>query len=437
MREFLIISKGGDSLSIAQRIESEGHKVNFYVNDEDKRAVGEGIISKSKVTEVLVSKEGTVNNSVLQKLLKPEPDCIIMDMVGEGFGDVASMLKSKYPLIGGSKWGNRVELDRIYGTKVMRVSGINTPMTTNFSDYGKAISFVEETNKTYVYKPSGNQATTTTYVAEGPDDMIGMLEYYSGIKEPFELQERVNGIEVSTELWFNGKEVLGVNHTMEEKRFMEGNLGVQSGCMGSAVWLGTQGSKLYKEGVGKLVPALKKVGYRGPIDLNTIVTKDKLYGLEFTARFGYDAICILLEMYRGKVNDLMYGMAAGINIPMKFKSNWGIGIDLSVPPYPLDIEPNLYKGILIQGINKYNLKHIWFYDIQKKDNRYMTSGNGGDICTITARGDEIGNYHPLRDAKRRVMRTIHNLIIPDIQYRRDIGDRVYEEHKQLMKWGWL
>ena len=437
MREFLIISKGGDSLSIAQRIESEGHKVNFYVNDEDKRAVGEGIISKSKVTEVLVSKEGTVNNSVLQKLLKPEPDCIIMDMVGEGFGDVASMLKSKYPLIGGSKWGNRVELDRIYGTKVMRVSGINTPMTTNFSDYGKAISFVEETNKTYVYKPSGNQATTTTYVAEGPDDMIGMLEYYSGIKEPFELQERVNGIEVSTELWFNGKEVLGVNHTMEEKRFMEGNLGVQSGCMGSAVWLGTQGSKLYKEGVGKLVPALKKVGYRGPIDLNTIVTKDKLHGLEFTARFGYDAICILLEMYRGKVNDLMYGMAAGINIPMKFKSNWGIGIDLSVPPYPLDIEPNLYKGILIQGINKYNLKHIWFYDIQKKDNRYMTSGNGGDICTITARGDEIGNYHPLRDAKRRVMRTIHNLIIPDIQYRRDIGDRVYEEHKQLMKWGWL
>ena len=437
MREFLVISKGGDSLSIAQRIESEGHKVNFYVNDEDKRAVGEGIISKSKVTEVLVSKEGTVNNSVLQKLLKPEPDCIIMDMVGEGFGDVASMLKSKYPLIGGSKWGNRVELDRIYGTKVMRVSGINTPMTTNFSDYGKAISFVEETNKTYVYKPSGNQATTTTYVAEGPDDMIGMLEYYSGIKEPFELQERVNGIEVSTELWFNGKEVLGVNHTMEEKRFMEGNLGVQSGCMGSAVWLGTQGSKLYKEGVGKLVPALKKVGYRGPIDLNTIVTKDKLHGLEFTARFGYDAICILLEMYRGKVNDLMYGMAAGINIPMKFKSNWGIGIDLSVPPYPLDIEPNLYKGILIQGINKYNLKHIWFYDIQKKDNRYMTSGNGGDICTITARGDEIGNYHPLRDAKRRVMRTIHNLIIPDIQYRRDIGDRVYEEHKQLMKWGWL
>jgi len=436
MKIFLFLSKNGDSLPIAQRIIQEGHKVNFYINDKDKRAVGEGLLQKSKVTDELVS-NGKCNLGILKQLLKPEPDCIVMDMVGEGFGDIAAALGKTYPLVGGSKWGNRVELDRLYGNKFMKVSGINTPGTYAFKDYKKAISFVEETNKTYVYKPSGNQATTTTYVSEGADDMIGMLEYYSGIKEDFELQEKVEGIEVSTELWFNGHEVLGVNHTMEEKRMMEGNLGPQAGCMGSAVWLGTTKSRLYKEGIGRLVSALKKVDYRGPIDLNTIVTKDKLYGLEFTARFGYNAIFILLEMYKGRVNELMYGVAAGVKIPMNFRANWGIGIDLSVPPYPLDIEPDLYKGILVQGVNKYNLKHIWFYDIEKKDGRYMTSGNGGDICTVTARGDEVGHYHPLRDAKRRAMRTIDNLVIPDVQYRRDIGDRVYDEHKQLMKWGWL
>ena len=437
MRVFLFLSKGGDSLPIARRIEAEGHKVNFYINDKDKRDVGKGLIAHSSVQEEMVSKEGRFNSAVLKQLLKPEPDCIIMDMVGEGFGDVFAALGKSYPLIGGSKWGNKVELDRIYGGKVMKISGINTPATYAFTDYKEAIKFVRDTKRTFVYKPSGNQATTTTYVSESYYDMVGMLEYYSNIKEPFELQEKVEGIEVSTELWFNGHEVLGVNHTMEEKRMMEGNLGPQTGCMGSAVWLGTTKSRLYKEGIGRLVSALKKVDYRGPIDLNTIVTKDKLYGLEFTARFGYDAIFILLEMYKGRVNELMYGVAAGVKIPMNFRANWGIGIDLSVPPYPLDIEPDLYKGILVQGVNKYNLKHIWFYDIEKKDGRYMTSGNGGDICTVTARGDEVGHYHPLRDAKRRAMRTIDNLVIPDVQYRRDIGDRVYDEHKQLIKWGWL
>ena len=437
MKEFLFLSKGGDSFPIAQRVESEGHKVSFYINDKDKRAVGEGLVSKSSVDEVFVSEEGKVINGVLKHLLKPEPDCIVMDMVGEGFGDIAATLSKTYPLIGGSKWGNRVELDRIYGNKVMKVSGINTPQTYAFTDYDTAIKFVRDSKRTFVYKPSGNQATTTTYVSESYYDMVGMLEYYSGINEPFELQERVDGIEVSSELWFNGTEVLNVNHTMEEKRLMEGNLGPQSGCMGSAVWLGTTKSKLYKEGVGKIVPALMKVNYRGPIDLNCIVGKDKLYGLEWTARFGYDAIFVLLEMYRGRVNELLYGIAAGVKLQMNFKAQWGIGIDLVIPPYPLDIEPDLYKGILVQGVNKHNLKHLWFYDIEKKDNRYITSGNGGDLCAVTARGDEVGHYHPLRDAKRRVMRTIDNLVIPDVMYRRDIGDRVYEEHKQLMKWGWL
>ena len=437
MKIFLFISKNGDSLPIAQRVAREGHKVNFYINDRDKREVGNGLLQKSSVKETLVSKFGKLNLDVLEKLLKPEPDCIVMDMVGDGFGDVAAALGKTYPLIGGSKWGNRVELDRVYGNKVMKISGINTPKTYPFKDYDAAIKFVRDSKRTFVYKPSGNQATTTTYVSESYYDMVGMLEYYSDIKEEFELQEKVEGIEISTELWFNGKAVLNVNHTMEEKRLMEGNIGPQAGSMGSAVWLGTTKSKLYKEGIGKIVPALRKVDYRGPIDLNTIVTKDKLYGLEFTARFGYDAIFVLLEMYKGRVNELLYGVASGVKLPMEFRANWGIGVDISVPPYPLDIEPDLYKGILVQGVNKHNLKHLWFYDIEKKNNKYITSGNGGDICAVTARGDTVGHYHPLRDAKRRAMRTISNLVVPDMMYRRDIGDRVYEEHKTLVKWGWL
>ena len=73
----------------------------------------------------------------------------------------------------------------------------------------------------------------------------------------------------------------------------------------------------------------------------------------------------------------------------------------------------------------------------KKDGKYLCSGNGGDVGAVTARGDKIDSYSPLRDAKRRALRTISNLIIPDLMYRRDIGDRVQHEQEQLRKWGWL
>jgi phosphoribosylamine--glycine ligase len=264
-----------------------------------------------------------------------------------------------------------------------------------------------------------------------------MLEYYEGIKEEFELQEKVEGIEISTELWFNGKEVVNVNHTMEEKPFLEGGRGPKAGCMGSVVWIGSENSRLFKEGVGRLIPALKKLDYRGPLDLNTIVSKDKLYGLEFTARFGYDALFVLLEMTKGKINDLFYGIATGVTSKLEFRSKWGIGIDLCVPPYPLACEPDLYKGVLIQGIVSENAKHLWLYDVHKVGDRYLCAGCGGDVGAVTARGDEVDGYFPVRDAKRRVLRTISNLIVPDVMWRRDIGDRVSSEYDQLKSWGWL
>lgn len=438
MRVFTLISKDGDAWSLAQRIRDEGHRALVYINCEEKRRVGNGIVEKSSEQRVLVEEDGSINEEVLKGVLYPKPDCIIMDMVGEGFGELADRLRKQgIPVIGGCSWADKIELDRPYGATVMKTVGINIPSTRTFTDYDKAIKYAEETNKPYVYKPSGNQCTTTTYVAKGADDLIGMLEYYSSIKEEFELQEVIQGIEVSSELWFNGRDVINVNHTMEEKPFLEGGRGPKAGCMGSVVWIGNENTRLYKEGVGRLVPALKKIGYRGPIDLNTIVTKDKLYGLEFTARFGYDALFVLLEMYKGKIGDLLYGVATGVAKDMVFRSDWGLGIDVCVPPYPLHSDPDMYKDVLVQGIDESNRRHIWLYDVYKMDNKYLCAGCGGDIGAITARGDKIDGYFPVRDAKRRVLRTISNLIIPDVMYRRDIGDRVQEEHKQLMSWGWL
>ena len=432
MRVFLFISKQGDSWTLAQRVTEEGHRAVVYINEEKHRTLGNGLVEKSPVHEVLIDSKGKVDQEVLKRITYPKPDCIVFDMVGEGYGEVADQLKKKFPIIGGSKWSNQVELDRPYGSRVMRMMGIDAPKTFTFTDYQVAIRFVKDTRKAYVYKPSGNQPTTTTYVAQGPEDMIGMLEYYSDVKEEFELQERVDGIEVSTELWFNGKETLNVNHTFEEKALMEGDIGPKTGSMGSVVCIGSTSSRLYKEGVGKLLPALRRINYRGPVDLNTIITKDKVYGLEFTARFGYDAIFAFRELYRGRVNDLLYSFATGVARFVNTKPGWGIGVVLCLEPYPIADEIDDYsRDILLQGFGPHNLRHIWFYDVYRKGDRYACAGNGGNLMSITAMGDTV------REARRRAYRTISNLVVPDVMYRRDIGSRVVGDYGQLKEWGWI
>lgn len=441
MRVFLFISPNGDSVSIASRVKDEGHRSLLYINNEKKRRIGNGLVEKHPEQGNLITKDGEIDEEVYKKILYPKPDCIVFDMTTKGFGKLADRFRKEgYPVMGTSVWSETIELDRPYGNKIMKTCGIGTPKTYSFTDYPTAIKFVKDKGIRFVYKPSGNQNCNTTYVARGVEDMIGMLQYYSSaINEEFELQEVVEeGIEVSSELWFNGTDVVNVNHTMEEKALCEGDHGPKTGCMGSVVWIGDVNTKLYKEGVGRLEPALRKLGYRGPIDVNAIVTKDKIFALEFSPRFGYDAIFILLEMLGTPINDLLYGIASGVQKEIKFKATWGMGLDLGVAPFPFtDIEPEMHKGVLIQGLNPSNLKHLWLSDVMKKEGNYVCAGCGGEVGVITSKGETIGSYSPIRDAKRRVMRTLENIVIPDVIYRGDIGDRVSKEYAVLKQQGWL
>lgn len=377
MRVFTIIGEAGDNVSIASRIQAEGHRCLVYINRQKSRNVGEGLVEKHPVGGVLVDGYGKVDKWVLDKLLVPRPDCIIID--GFGFGKVADILiKKGCPVIGGSIWSDKMNSDSSYSNTVTRMMGITL---------------------------------------------------FNG--------EPIEGIEVNTELWFNGTDVTGVTHSIIDKEFMTRGIGPNVGCMGNVVWTGFTGSKLFKHGVGKFLPALKKVNYRGPVSFCTLVNSDKLYGLEFTACFGTDNLYVLLEMVKSRVNDLLYSTATGVSKEVKYKSNWGMGVKISILPYPLHCECYTTSDHSIEGVNKFNEKHIWFYDVCKKSEELLASGNGGEIGTVTARGDTVGEWSPVRDAKRRIMRTISNLEIPDLMYRIDIGDRIQREHSQLIKWGWL
>ena len=123
---------------------------------------------------------------------------------------------------------------------------------------------------------------------------------------------------------------------------------------------------------------------------------------------------------------------------MNFKSKLGIGIQLALPPFPFEnCYPELYKDTPIHGLNKHNLKHFWPYDVQKIEDDYFSTGNGGRLGVITARGDEVQGYSPLRDARRRALRTIRNLKVGSLMYREDVGNNVEKERALLKEWKWI
>lgn len=417
------VSDTADSLALAMRVNQEKHSVVFMVKDEEFRQarVGEGLVTLGPPP-------------TLDAIMGERPDLVVFDMVG--FGDLAGALKAVgIPVFGASLWADTVELNRSYGTALMTAVGIKTPPTRTFKSFDEAAAFVRKTGKRYVLKPHNNLDTSLTYVARGPEDMLALLEHHVGQAIPegeeFVLQEYVEGVEVSCEGWFNGTRFIEpFNITFEEKKFMPGNLGPNTGCMGNVVIPLSGRPRLVREGIGRLEDVLRASDYRGPIDLNSIVTPDGLYGLEFTARFGYDAVQALLEgLRRMEIGDLLHRVATGRIDTMPLLHQYLIGVRVTVPPYPHTTRPDVWAPVL--GLEDAAIPHIWPCGLRIEKGQVIGCAPDGNLLTVTARGANV------REAQRRAYRTIERLIIPDMQYRPDIGERVPDALAKLRSWGWL
>ena len=208
--------------------------------------------------------------------------------------------------------------------------------------------------------------------------------------------------------------------------------GPNTGCMGNTVWC-TESNKLTQAAIEPLAPLLEKVGFTGPIDVNCIVTRDEAWFLEFTPRFGYEAIQTFAELVKGSMFDFLYGIATGQSSSFSSYPGFALGVRLSLSPYPSDSDVERWRGVQVLNIPREAQKHVWLADTMKDSEGVpVIAGVDGVVGCVTARGDSV------RECQRRVYRTIKNIALTqDLQYRTDIGDGTEDSKRTLEEWGWL
>jgi len=423
----LFISKEGDGLGVAQRVAFEGHAVDVYIRDFHFERAGRGLVHR------VPEWRGAARRA----------DLIIADCVGLGSCEEAIRSAGR-PSIGFSRALDALELDRQKGMELFEQVGISTPETHSFGSKSDALKLPAKHGwgDGWVIKGSGNLANDKTAVVKDqalwPRAVEALPDTCRGI-----CQRVVSGVEVSTEGWFNGSSFIRpFNHTFEDKRFLAGDLGQNTGCMGNIV-IRADGNKLTKETIERVEPFLKLLGYRGPFDLNCIVNADGAHALEATSRMGYDAVEALIEGLDEPFGDFLFDVAMGTKKDMKLTADTMIAVRLSVPPWPMR-RPNADSaGEPIMGIDDATLHHLFLEDIEKKGDAYITAGADGVLLKATAVGSvtppKVARHRPdyTYEARRRVYRLLDRITVANKQYRTDIGGRANEDIAQLREWGWL
>src|SRR6267378_1380187 len=268
---FLIVSEGGDGLGLALRLQEEGHKVSMSIKNPIAEHRGEGLVEKSVAPE-----------------FKP---VLLADCTGSG-ALLDSYRASGGDIFGGSQVADRLESDRKYASQIFKKAGIQEPFSKRFTDWESAFEFVQSWDKDskLVFKPEGKHSgVVPSFVPHDNAELLEMLEHYKGVigNEPeFTLQRFIEGVCISSEVYCSKGNLLHpTNHTLERKQLMDNDLGPSGGCTGNIVWACVEADCPLCENLAKLEDFLEENQWTGPIDINTVVSKEReIYALEFTPR---------------------------------------------------------------------------------------------------------------------------------------------------------
>jgi len=425
-RKFLFVSYDGLIGDIAWEVVKEGHPVKFWIKDPEEKEIADGFVPKTDDWRKEVD----------------WADVVVFDDV-LGMGAMAEELRRKGKLVvGGSPYTDRLEDDRAFGQNELKKAGVSIIPQENFTSFDDAMAYVKANPNRYVIKPSGEAQNykRLLFVGEEEDgrDVIQVLEDYKRawskkIKE-FQLQRRIMGVEVATGAFFNGKQFVSpICVNFEHKKLFPGDIGPSTGEMGTSMFW-SEPNKVFNATLGKMEPRLAEERYVGFIDVNCIVNNNGVYPLEFTARFGYPTISIQQEGLLMPIGEALYKMAEGTLSRLRTRSGFQIGVRIVVPPFPFrdkeTFESSSKDAVILFKTPSREGFHI--EDVKTADGEWLVTGTSGVVLIVCGAGPTM------KQAQRQAYNRVKNVMIPNMYYREDIGDRWFEEDSdRLHAWGYL
>ena len=297
-----------------RRLQDEGHEVAIYHAPEDERdekspnrLIGKGFVKI--VTSIRALCEFVGPGGV-----------IVFD--GSKGGEVADKMREKgYLVLCGGTFQHKLEGDREYGMNIAKEAGIVLPPHTGFKTISAAISFVRKHPEKKLYFKSDRSLECDA--TRNAKTTLGMVQYLQWMRErfgdniPCMLQEKVEGIALSTGFYYNGTSIVGpLEGTLEHKKYLNGDLGPSTGCIFNVVWFyDTMTPRIARElHLDKIEQIFRREkAPPGLYDINAIIPKGggAPYFLEWTPRFGYDSEPTAQLLLSGTLAELYYGVASG------------------------------------------------------------------------------------------------------------------------------
>lgn len=426
MKALILDVEAGMGVDLAYRAALAGHDVRYWT--KDKHAWGKGLVTRTPEWKESMDWADLVV-------------CTGNAAYPKGFEEYFT---KGYPIFGTNPAAAELELDRGKGQEVLKKHGIDTIPYIVVDSLEAAASYLVSTGKPVVIKPWGGEGDKSlTHVCKSVDDGLFTLARWKAEGHKVDrlmLQEKVQGIEVGISGFFGPAGWCSwVEESFEHKKFLVGNLGENTGEMGTVIQH-TQDSALFREILEPLTPHLHLLRYVGDCSVNCMVVEGTPLPLEFTMRLGWPDFCIRQALIRSDCLKWMLDLLHGVD-SLDMSSKCAVGVVMTHGDFPKEKdEPEKWEGFPLYGLDKV-MDHVHFQQAKIGTAPALKGGKQKQVL-----GHQTAGVYPLvvtgvgsrvRLAKEDCYSHVKEIDWPsNVMYRTDISDRLREDLPELHEYGY-
>lgn len=327
-----------------------------------------------------------------------------------------------------------IEGSKVFSKELMQKYNIPTAEYKVFDKAEDVIEYIKEKNEfPTVIKADGLALGKGVIIPENLDEAV------AGVKEIMEdkifgasgnnvvVEEFLTGPEVSVLAFTDGKCVKPMVSSMDHKRALDGDKGLNTGGMGTVSPNPYYTEDVAKECMKKIfiptIEAMNKEGrtFKGCLYFGLMITPKGPKVIEYNCRFGDPETQVVLPRLKTDIMDIFEAINNGTlsQLDIEWSDKACTCVIMASGGYPKSYP----KGIEITGLSNGQLDGVTVYHAGTaiKDGKLVTSG--GRVLGVTALGDT------LEDALKKSYEAVEKINFDGAHYRKDIGARALKALK--------
>lgn len=369
-------------------------------------------------------------DGVLSLAKKLTPDMVVVapdDPLVLGMVDV--MNENGFKTFGPDKAAAIIEGSKVFSKDLMKKYNIPTAMYETFNDSEKAIAYIKEQGKYPVVVKADGLALGKGVViamneAEAVDAVNSIMQdkIFGESGSNIVIEEFLTGPEVSVLSFTDGKTVVPMISSMDHKRALDNDEGLNTGGMGTVAPNPYYTENIAKECMDKIfiptINAMKSEGrtFKGCLYFGLMLTPDGPKVIEYNCRFGDPETQVVLPLLDTDLYDIFEAIYDErlSELDIKWKNESCACVILASGGYPKSYE----KGKEISGLDdKGQADGVFVYHAGTKLSDGVFTTNGGRVLGVTATGKD------LETALANAYSGAKKITFDKVHYRNDIGKR--------------